>query len=125
MINYVIVSLGAAMGGGLRYWVSNAVYKIFPSTFPYGTLTVNILGSFLLGIIIFMFDDKELITPGIRLFLAVGFCGGFTTFSTFSLETINLLRDSQYISCFLNIILNLFLCLAGITLAYFISKVWS
>ena len=113
------------MGGGLRYWVSNAVYKIFPSTFPYGTLTVNILGSFLLGIIIFMFDDKELITPGIRLFLAVGFCGGFTTFSTFSLETINLLRDSQYISCFLNIILNLFLCLAGITLAYFISKVWS
>jgi CrcB protein len=125
MMNYLIVSLGAALGGGLRYWVSNITYKILPATFPYGTLAVNILGSFILGIIIFMFDDKELITPGIRLFLAVGFCGGFTTFSTFSLETINLFRDSQIVPGLLNILLNLFLCLAGVTLAYFISKVWS
>jgi len=125
MINYLIVSLGAALVGGLRYWVINIAYKILPATFPYGTLAVNIIGSFILGIIIFMFDDKELITPGIRLFLAVGFCGGFTTFSTFSLETINLLKDSQIIPGLLNILLNLFLCLAGVTLAYFISKVWS
>jgi CrcB protein len=125
MLNYIVVSLGAALGGGLRYWVSNAAYKIFPSTFPYGTLAVNVIGSFILGILIFMFDEKELITPGVRLFLAVGFCGGFTTFSTFSLETINLLKDSQFIPGLLNILLNLFLCLAGVTLAYFMSKVWS
>jgi CrcB protein len=125
MINYLIVSLGAALGGGLRYWVSNITYKFYPETFPYGTLVVNIIGSFLLGILIFMLDDKELITPGIKLFLAVGFCGGFTTFSTFSLETINLLKDSQFIPGLLNILLNLFLCLGGVTLAYFISKVWS
>jgi CrcB protein len=125
MINYLIVSLGAALGGGLRYWVSNATYKFLPSTFPYGTLAVNVIGSLILGIIIFLFDEKELVTPGVRLFLAVGFCGGFTTFSTFSLETINLLKDSQFIPGLMNILLNLFLCLAGITLAYFISKVWS
>ncbi len=125
MINYLLVSLGAAVGGGLRYWVSNITYKIFPSTFPYGTLAVNLIGSLLLGILIFLFDDKELITPGLKLFLAVGFCGGFTTFSTFSLETINLLKDSQYIPGLLNILLNLFLCLAGVALAYFLSKIWS
>ncbi len=125
MINYLLVSLGAALGGGLRYWLSSFTYKFLPSTFPYGTLAVNVIGSFILGVIIFMFDDKELITPGLRLFLAVGFCGGFTTFSTFSLETINLLKDSQLIPGLLNILLNLFLCLAGVALAYFISKVWS
>ncbi len=125
MINYLIVSLGAALGGGLRYWVSNAAYKFLPSTFPYGTLAVNLIGSFLLGIIIFVFDQKELITPGMRLFLTIGFCGGFTTFSTFSLETINLLKDSQFIPGLLNILLNLFLCLGGAAVAYFISKVWS
>jgi fluoride exporter len=125
MLNYIIVSLGAALGGGLRYWVSNLTYKFLPSTFPYGTLAVNIIGSFILGVVIFLFDDKEVITPGIRLFLAVGFCGGFTTFSTFSLETINLLKDSQFGSGMLNIFLNLLLCLAGVALAYFISKIWS
>ena len=125
MMNYLIVSLGAALGGGLRYWVSNITYKFLPATFPYGTLAVNVIGSFILGVIIFMFDDKQLITPGLRLFIAVGFCGGFTTFSTFSLETINLLKDSQIIPGLLNILLNLSLCLAGVTLAYFISKVWS
>ncbi len=125
MINYLIVSLGAALGGGLRYWMSNITYKVLPATFPYGTLAVNIIGSFILGIIIFMFDDKELISPGMRLFLAVGFCGGFTTFSTFSLETINLLKDSQILAGLLNIVSNLFLCFAGITLAYFMSKIWN
>jgi CrcB protein len=125
VINYLIVSLGAALGGGFRYWASNLTYEYLPATFPYGTLVVNIIGSFILGIVIFVFDDKELITPGFRLFLAVGFCGGFTTFSTFSLETINLLRDSQFVSGLLNILLNLVLCLAGVTLAYFFSKIWS
>ncbi|HKB87220.1 MAG TPA: fluoride efflux transporter CrcB [Ignavibacteriaceae bacterium] len=125
MINYLIVSLGAALGGGLRYWASNVTYRFLPSTFPYGTLAVNIIGSFILGIIIFVFDQKELISPGMKLFLTIGFCGGFTTFSTFSLETINLLKDSQFIPGLLNILLNLFLCLAGVALAYFISKVWS
>ena len=125
MMNYLIVSLGAALGGGLRYWVSNATYKFLPSTFPYGTLAVNLIGSFILGILIFVFDQKGLITPGMKLFLAVGFCGGFTTFSTFSLETINLIKDSQFIGGLLNILLNLSLCLAGVALAYFISKVWS
>jgi CrcB protein len=114
--------LGSALGGALRYWLSSAVYRFLPVTFPYGTLTVNIVGSFILGLIMFLFDERELINNQLRLFLTIGFCGGFTTFSTFSLETFNLLKDSEYLLASLNIILNLFMCLTGVFLAYIISK---
>lgn len=123
MMNYLIISLGAAIGGAARYWLSNLVYKFFPATFPYGTLAVNILGSFIIGLIIFVFDERELISQQSRLFLTIGFCGGLTTFSTFSLETFSLIRDSEYFLATLNVILSVMLCLLGVFLAYIVSKV--
>ena|SRR5690606_15737141 len=123
MLNYLIVSIGAAIGGAARYWLSNAVYKFFPATFPYGTLVVNITGSFLLGLIIFIFDERELINNQLKIFLTIGFCGGFTTFSTFSFETFNLLKESQYYLAAVNIVLSLILCIAGVFLAYIVSKI--
>lgn len=123
MQNYFIVALGAAFGGALRYWISGAVQKIFSSTFPYGTLSVNILGSFVLGFIIFFFDTRELISPELKIFLTIGFCGGFTTFSTYSFETINLLQNSEYLLAVMNIGLNLFLTLFAVTIAYYLSKI--
>ena len=122
MINYLLVSFGAAIGGALRYWLSNSAYKFLPPTFPYGTLIINIAGSFLVGIVIFLLDEKEMISPQMKLLLTIGFCGGFTTFSTFSLETINLIRNAQFLFAFLNVMLNLILCLGGVFLAYLISK---
>lgn len=122
MINILLVALGAGIGGGFRYWVSDLSYKIFPIYFPYGTLVVNVLGSFLLGILIFGFGEKDLMNPSLKLLLGVGFCGGFTTFSTFSFETINLLRNTQFYLAGMNIILNLFLGLLGIYLAYIITR---
>lgn len=122
MINYLLVGLGAAFGGTLRYWVSNLTFKFFAENFPYGTLVVNVVGSFILGLLMFYFNDKELLNPQFRLFLAVGFCGGFTTFSTFSYETIILLRDTEYLLGAVNIILNILLCLTGVFLAYLITK---
>jgi len=122
MINYLYVSVGAALGGALRYWVSEVAYKFLSDSFPYGTLAVNVIGSFILGLIMFYFNQRELLGPHLRIFLAIGFCGGFTTFSTFSLETINMFRDSQYWIGFLNIALNIVLCFLGIYLAYLISK---
>jgi len=122
MINYLLVSLGAAIGGGLRFGVSRWIYKILPSSFPYGTLMVNVVGSFVIGIIMFYLDPKEMISPRLRLFLTVGFCGGFTTFSTFSYETISLFRDSQFTLASLNILTNLIFCLAGVLLGFLFSK---
>lgn len=125
MISYLLVSLGAAVGGGLRFGISRFTYKIFPVTFPYGTLIVNIVGSFLIGIIMFYLGPKEIISPRFRLFLTVGFCGGFTTFSTFSFETFSLFRDSQFTLAGLNVLLNVLLCLTGIYLAYVFTKILS
>ncbi|HPG41515.1 MAG TPA: fluoride efflux transporter CrcB [bacterium] len=123
MQNYFLVGIGAAFGGIFRYWLSGAVQRKLPFTFPLGTLTVNILGSFLLGFIIFFLDSRELISSEMRIFLTIGFCGGFTTFSTFSFETINLIRDAEYFYAFLNAGLNLFLTLSAVILAYYLSKI--
>jgi len=121
-MNYILVTIGAGIGGGLRYFLSDYTARLLPIYFPFGTLLVNALGSLILGFLIFGFDDKELLASNMKLLLGVGFCGGLTTFSTFSLETINLLRDSQFLFAGLNILLNLFITLAGIYLAYIITK---
>jgi CrcB protein len=120
--NYAIVFFGAGIGGVLRYWLSSFVYKFLPANFPYGTLSVNLIGSFILGFVMFGLYEKELINQDMRLFLTIGFCGGFTTFSTFSLETVNLIKNSEFIIASLNILLNVILCLAGTYLAYILSN---
>ena len=122
MVNYLLVSLGAALGGGLRYGLSKLTYAFLPISFPYGTLIVNITGSFVLGLVMFHLDPKEMISAKLRLFLTVGFCGGFTTFSTFSYETISLCRDSEFLIAGFNIVANVIFCLAGVYLAYLFSK---
>ncbi len=121
-MNYILVGIGAAFGGGMRYWLSNFVYKFLPATFPYGTLAVNVIGSFILGILMFYFDAREMLSQQMKLVLAVGFCGGFTTFSTFSVETLNLFKDSEVFLGTMNIFMNLLLCLIGVYLAYLVSK---
>jgi len=123
MLNYILVSAGAAIGGALRFGISSYIQKNISVIFPYGTLVVNVIGSFILGIIMFYLNEKELIGSEFRLFLTVGFCGGFTTFSTFSYETLALFRDSEIGLALYNVMLNVILCLAGIYIAYLISKI--
>jgi CrcB protein len=122
MRSYFLVAIGAACGGTLRYWITGLVQRLVPFGLPLGTLTVNVLGSFALGFLIFYFDTLELLPPPAKLILTVGFCGGFTTFSTFSFETINLLRDSEYFMAIVNIGLNVFLTLAAVVLSYYAAK---
>jgi len=117
-----LVFIGAGLGGSMRYLVSNSVYKIFPTYFPFGTILVNVLGSFILGVLIFGFGQRQLLGNNLKLLLAVGFCGGFTTFSTFSFETFNLLRDAEFLLAVINIFVNLFFTLAGMFLAYVIGR---
>lgn len=121
MNKYLIVGVGSALGGMLRYWLSNFVYKFLQPIFPFGTLAVNILGTFLLGIIFFFLDSQELLSPSMRIFLTIGLCGGLTTFSTFSYETFIFIEDTQYLFAFLNILSNIILTLLSLALAYLIS----
>lgn len=122
MKNYLIVGIGSALGGMTRYFLSNFVYKFLEPIFPYGTLVVNVVGSFLIGIFLFYLNANELISSEVRIFLTIGFCGGLTTFSTFTYETFELIQNSEFLFAGLNIILNLFLTLLGILIAFIISQ---
>ncbi len=122
MQNYVVVFIGAGLGGILRYWSSAFVYKFLSTDFPYGTLFVNVLGSFLIGIFMYYLDANEMISVETRIFLTTGFCGGLTTFSTFSFETINFLKEREFLFAGLNILSNVVITLLVLFIAYKLSK---
>jgi fluoride exporter len=90
------VALGSAIGGVSRYLLGGLVQRMLNTTFPAGTLLVNVTGSFLLGAIIRYALETPSLTPEVRAFLTIGFCGGYTTFSTFSYETMALLEDGEW-----------------------------
>lgn len=114
--------LGAGLGGGLRFYISDLLQKLFPHYFPLGTFTVNFIGSLLLGFIIFGLAEKNIISADLKLLLGVGFCGGFTTFSTFSLETFNLIRNTEFLYASLNIAANVILTISAVYISYVATK---
>lgn len=94
----LLVGTGGFLGSIARYLIAIWITKHFPSAFPYGTFAVNMLGCLLIGIVFGLGQRFEWLTPSLLLFLATGFCGGFTTFSSFTLENINLLQNSNYLT---------------------------
>lgn len=90
----LLIGTGSFIGGVLRYSISQIIQTKFLSTFPFGTLGVNIMGCFVIGLV-FALSERTNMSPEMRLFLATGICGGFTTFSAFSNETFSLMRDGQ------------------------------
>jgi fluoride exporter len=124
-MNYLAAALGAALGGVFRYWLTGAVHKYFIYIFPLGTLVVNFTGSLLLGFIIFYLDAKQPVSTEVRIFLTIGFCGGLTTFSTFSYETFILIQQNEILQAVLNVLLNVLLTMAAIFFAYYLSRISS
>ncbi|MCB1157321.1 MAG: fluoride efflux transporter CrcB [Leptospiraceae bacterium] len=120
-MEYLYISLGAALGGSLRYAISIRLNEKFWDGFPLGTLSVNVLGSFFLGFILYYLTEKQNLSSEMKLFLGTGFCGGFTTFSTFSVEVLKLFKTSGFFPAFLYILLSLSLSLFFVFLAYSIS----
>lgn len=100
----VAVFVGGGIGATLRYWLGGAVYKFMGADFPYGTLLVNVLGCFFIGFVMSVFEERFVVQSTLRLFLTIGILGGFTTFSTFSFETIALLREGSYLRGSANVV---------------------
>ena len=90
------IAVGSAIGGVSRYLVGGLTQRLMGGTFPVGTLLINVTGSFLLGLILRYGVETATLTPEVRAFLTIGFCGGYTTFSTFSYETVALAEDGQW-----------------------------
>lgn len=124
MVNYLLVALGGAIGSVARYGASGLVARWFGETFPWGTLIVNILGSFAIGFFatITGTEGRWLVPPAGRTFFMVGICGGFTTFSSFSLQTLQLARDSEWLYAGLNILGSVALCLIFVWLGHLLAS---
>ena len=107
----MMIALWGALGCLVRYWLSGWVYDLIGRDFPWGTLVVNVVGAFLIGLLIEFSLRSTLISPELRTGIAIGFLGGLTTFSTFSYETFRLLEDGDFFKAAANVLASVFLCL--------------
>jgi len=119
-LTYLWVALGAALGGVLRYWCYGAAARMGAELFPWGTLFVNVAGSAVIGFFATLTgaEGRVLVSPEMRVLVMAGFCGGFTTFSTFSIETLRLVQDRQWMQASMNVLWSVALCLAGVWLGH-------
>jgi CrcB protein len=120
MLNYFFVALGGALGSVGRYWLSGLIANLFGSTFPWGTIIVNITGCLIIGFFNTATgtEGRWLVSPAARTFFMIGICGGYTTFSSFSLQTLNLVNDGEWLYAGANILFSVVLCLAGVWLGH-------
>ena len=114
MTNLLYIAGGGAVGALLRYWMSNAIHTLFGRDFPYGTLAVNVTGSILIGLLYVLSIERMDASVELRAGIMIGLLGAFTTFSTFSLETMTLIEAGDQLKAVLNITLSLTGCWAGI-----------
>ena len=119
-ITYLWVALGSALGGSARYALSGIVANWFGATFPWGTVIVNITGCFVIGIFNALTGPEGplRVPSNIRIFVMVGMCGGYTTFSSFSLEFLNLMRIGDWLRAVAYILASVIFCLVGVSLGH-------
>lgn len=119
MTTYFLIALGSALGGAGRFWLGGLIAEQYPK-FPVNTLVINVAGSFVIGLLDALgTPEGRLFMPAqARQFLMIGVCGGFTTFSSFSLQTLSLAREGEWLFALLNIMLSVVLCLAGVWLGH-------
>lgn len=122
MNNFFAIAAGGAIGSVLRYWVSINTHAIFGRDFPYGTLTVNVVGSLLMGFLFVLFIERWEVDTLVRSAILIGLLGAFTTFSTFSIETLNLVEEGAYTKALANIFISVTSCLCAAWLGVILGR---
>jgi len=121
-IKLLAIAGAGAVGALFRFGLSNGVYRVLGREFPYGTLVVNVLGSLLIGYFFVLFLERADASEIWRSAILIGLLGSFTTFSTFSLETLNLFNDGAYVKAMLNVVLSVAMCLAGTWMGFALAR---
>jgi fluoride exporter len=122
-MSYLWVTVGSALGGLLRYAITRMTLTM-SAGFPYGTIFINVVGSFVIGYFgtLTLQSGRYAASDNLRLFVMVGLCGGFTTFSSFSLQTFDLLRSGAWVRALANVVLSVILCLAAVAAGHLLAQ---
>jgi len=123
MASYFWIAIGGALGSIARYWCSGVAARLFGETFPWGTLFVNILGSFVIGFFATLTgpDGRVYMGSVSRQFVMIGICGGYTTFSSFSIQTLSLMQDGEWTRAGANIVFSVVCCLVAVWAGYVLA----
>lgn len=123
-VAYFWVGIGGALGSMARYWLTLVAARHMGEAFPWGTLIINIVGSFIIGLFVTLTGPggPYIVEPNARLFVAVGLCGGFTTFSAFSLQTLVLMQEGEWLYASGYVLASVALCLLGVWLGYILAQ---
>jgi CrcB protein len=128
-IEYLWVAIGGAFGSVGRFWIGGLVAAKYGETFPFGTLVINITGSFLIGVFSALTSAEGGMDPRSRMvatrLLMTGVCGGYTTFSSFSLQTLQLMQDRQWLYAGGNVVFSVVLCMVGVWLGYLVGSIFN
>ncbi|MBF0357405.1 MAG: fluoride efflux transporter CrcB [Magnetococcales bacterium] len=122
MKTILYVAAGGSIGAVLRYLVSGWVHQLMGHGFPWGTLVVNVVGSLLMGLGYFLLTERFMVSPELRMAILVGCLGAVTTFSTFSIETMNLIESGTNLLALLNILVSVVLCLSSVWLGMWLAR---
>lgn len=122
MLNIFAIFTGGGIGAVLRYLLGLYFIKNFHQNLPFTTFLVNILGSFLIGFLYIYFSDKQNLDPAVKYALTVGFCGGLTTFSTFSLELFDMIKNADLVHAFIYVVVSVIICVLAVTIGASIAK---
>ena len=123
MQSYIWIGIGGALGSIARYWCGGVASRLVGETFPWGTLFVNIVGSFIIGFFAALTGPDGRLPAGdtVRQFVMIGLCGGFTTFSAFSVQTLDLIQDGDWLRAGANVVGSVILCLAAVWLGHVVA----